>query len=98
MQAKRDGLQITRELVNKSLDAADQADVKRQALMTLNEKSVNYLAFPSLRGQVHTVGSALIPACLMAITKGDDDAVPVARLSLGSLDGTKRPMIMVPPM
>jgi DNA topoisomerase VI subunit B len=58
---KRDCLQIARELVNKSLDAADQADVKRQALIILNEESVNYLQF--LRGQVHTDGNTLIPAC-----------------------------------
>jgi hypothetical protein len=41
LQVKRDGLQIARELVNKSLDAADQADVIRQALITLSEESVN---------------------------------------------------------
>jgi hypothetical protein len=52
---------------------------------------------------VHTDGNALIPAVLMAMTKGDDAAVPaaglpVARLRPGLLDGTKRPMIMVPQM
>jgi hypothetical protein len=47
--------------VNKSLDAADQAVVKRQALITLNEESVNYIEF--LRSQVHTDGNALIPDC-----------------------------------
>ena len=56
------------------------------------------IIFAFLRGQVHTDGNALIPACWMAMTKGDDAAVPVARLSPGLLDGTNNPMIMVPPM
>ena len=43
LQIKRDCLHIARELVNKSLDAADQADVKRQALIILNEESVNFI-------------------------------------------------------
>jgi hypothetical protein len=41
LQIKRNCLQIARELVNKSLDAADQADVKRQALIILKEEIVN---------------------------------------------------------
>jgi hypothetical protein len=40
LQVKRICLQIARELANKSLDEADQADVKKQALIILNEESV----------------------------------------------------------
>ena len=51
---------------------------------------------------MHTVGNALILAVLMAMTKGDDAVVPNAvliekRLRSGLLDGTKRPIIRVPP-
>ena len=37
---EKDCLQRARELVYKSLDAADQADVKRQALIILDKKKV----------------------------------------------------------
>jgi hypothetical protein len=92
-------LQSARELVYKSLDAADQADVKRQALIILNEESLSIL-LNLFQGQVHTDGNALIPARSMAMTKGDAAAVPEVELKLspGSLDGTRRPMIRVPQM
>ena len=41
MQVKRNRLQIARELANKLLEAADKADVKKQALIIFNEESVN---------------------------------------------------------
>ena len=47
---------------------------------------------------MHTDGNALIPAVWMAMTKADDAVVPVKRSRSGLLDGTKRPMIRVPPM
>ena len=47
---------------------------------------------------MHTDGNALIPARWMAMTKGDDAAVPSLKLSPGSFDGTKRPMTITPPI
>ena len=47
---------------------------------------------------MHTDGNPLIPACLMAITKGDDVAVPVLKVRSAWLEGTKRPITVVPPM
>jgi len=67
-----------RELVYKSLEAADHADVNRQALMT--------------------DGSPLIPERWMAITKGEAAAVPDFKLRPGSFEGTKSPIINVPPI
>ena len=46
--------------------------------------------------EVLTDGRALIPAFWIAITKGEEAAVPSARLSLGSVEGTRRPMMNVP--
>ena len=62
----------------KSLDAADQAEVKSAALMT--------------------DGSPLIPAFLIAMTKGDFAALDSLRLRLGLFEGTSRPIMVTPPM
>jgi len=43
-------------------------------------------------------GKPLIPAVLMAMTKGDAAAFFTVRLSPGELEGTKRPMTVTPPM
>ena len=69
---------MARELVYRSLDAADQADVKSAALMT--------------------EGRPLIPAVLIAITKGELAAVEVSRRRSGFEEGTRRPMMVTPPM
>ena len=71
-------VQSARELVYKSLEAADHAEVNKQALMT--------------------EGKPLIPALLMAMTKGEAAAVPLCPFSLrpGSLDGTRTPITAVP--
>ena len=49
---------------------------------------------------IHTDGKTLIPALLIAMTKGDAAAVPLvlARLSLGSFEGTSKPITVTPPM
>ena len=62
----------------KSLEAADQAEVKRAALMT--------------------DGSPLMPAVLIAMTKGDFAASEVLRLRSGLVEGTRRPIMITPPM
>jgi len=69
-----------RELVNRSLDAADHAEVRSAALIT--------------------DGNPPIPAFRIAITNGEADAVPAAppELSAGSLEGTRSPMTVVPPI
>jgi hypothetical protein len=41
-------------------------------------------------------GRPLIPAFLMAMTKGDAAAVPLERLSSSELEGTKRPITETP--
>jgi hypothetical protein len=71
-------VQTARELVYKTLEAADHAEVNKQALMT--------------------EGNPLIPALLMAMTKGEAAAVPFCPLLLrpGSLDGTRTPITAVP--
>ena len=43
-------------------------------------------------------GRPLIPAFLMAMTKGDAAAVFSVRLSPGELEGTKRPITVTPQM
>lgn len=45
-----------------------------------------------------TEGKLLIPAVLMAITKGERAAVDVARSRSGWLEGTMSPMMKAPPM
>lgn len=47
---------------------------------------------------VRTEGKALIPDRLMAMTNGDDAAVPPLRARPLELDGTSKPMIVVPRM
>ncbi len=79
-----------------SLEAADAADVMRQALITLCkiELRQNQESIPTLL----TEGNDLIPARSIAITKGEAAAVPFveARFKPGELDGTRRPMTVVP--
>jgi len=54
---------------------------------------------PEVRRQaLITDGKPLIPAVLMARTKGDAAAVFSVRLSPSELEGTKRPMIVTPRM
>ena len=67
-----------RELVYKSLEAADHAEVSSAALMT--------------------DGRPLMPAVLIAMTKGDLAAVEVLRFRSGWLYGTNNPIIVTPPM
>ena len=67
-----------RELLYKSLEAADQADVRRAALMT--------------------EGKPLMPAVLIAITKGDLAAVLACRFKSGLVYGTSKPITVTPPM
>ncbi len=50
------------------------------------------------RAALMTDGRPLIPAVLIAMTKGDFAASEVVRLRSGWLDGTRRPMMMTPPM
>ena len=45
-----------------------------------------------------TAGKPLIPAFLMAITKGDRAAVELPRSKSGLLDGTMSPITNAPPM
>jgi hypothetical protein len=42
-------------------------------------------------------GRALMPAFSIAITKGEEALVPLDRFKPGSLEGTSKPIIMVPP-
>ena len=79
-----------------SLEAADAADVMRQALITLYKiefrQNQENISIPP------TEGNDLIPARSIAITKGEAAAVPFveARFKPGELDGTRRPMTVVP--
>lgn len=52
----------------------------------------NYNQFVALL----TDGSPLIPAFLIAITKGDDAAVPPSKFKPLAFEGTKIPMMKVP--
>ena len=45
-----------------------------------------------------TEGKPLIPAVLIAMTKGDFAASDWVKLRSGWFDGTRRPMMMTPPM
>ena len=76
-----------------SLEAAEGADVIRQALMILSSvRRMNKYRLGLL-----TEGSAFIPARSMAITNGEAAAVPVpARSKPGELDGTSKPITAVP--
>ena len=69
-----DHLQRARELVYRSLDAADHAEVRSAALMT--------------------EGRPLIPAVLIAITKGDPAALEVVSWRSGLSEGTSREMMV----
>lgn len=48
--------------------------------------------------EVHTDGSDLMPAFWIAMTKGEDAAVPSVRFRPSEFDGTSRPIIIVPPI
>ena len=86
-------VQSARELVYKLLLAADHADVKIAALITWNP--FNRLAWLQ-EHVVRTEGRPEMPAFWIAMTKGDDAAVPSDRLSPGSSEGQMRPMTKVP--
>jgi hypothetical protein len=45
----------------------------------------------------HTEGRYLIPARLIAITNGEDEALEELRLNKGLLEGTSNPMTKTPP-
>jgi hypothetical protein len=83
-----------RELVYRSLEAADQAEVKRHALIIYGLFSPNSIGLSRPR----TAGRALMPERLIAITKGDAAAVPLPKARPGSFEGTSKPMIVTPPM
>lgn len=45
-----------------------------------------------------TEGNPWIPALVIAITKGEEAASPDFKLRDGSFEGTRRPMMVVPPI
>jgi hypothetical protein len=83
--------------VYKSLEAADHAEVSRQALIIYGH------CLPSDGEKARSEfllaeGRALIPACLIAMTKGEAAAVWTVKSKPGSFEGTNKPMIKVPQM
>jgi hypothetical protein len=82
--------------VYKSLDEADHAEVSKQAFIIYFEVIRN-LGLYKESGIWLTEGRDLIPAVWIAMTNGDA-AVPLFNWSDVLLDGTRRPIMKVPPM
>jgi len=90
-----------RELVYKSLDAADQAEVRRHAFMSCRDQPFSVCIsgkseVPAHKDKKRTPGRNLMPERLMAMTKGEAAAVPFAKARPGSFEGTSRLMTQIP--